>query len=211
MKNTDFENIIKVSVLISASVIIAYLYLIGAENIWGFVRAISAGVSSASIFIFLYIKFLWRMPVFNKIAKRPFLSGTWQGTLKSDYKFENGEGVPPKEIFLVIRQDFLRIHIQSFTDRFNAESYVEAILYEESKGLKKLVYVYRQGTSDLGNQRGDEGTSELNILTNINPELEGRYWTNIKTAGELYFKKISETHIEKFSQGIDLSNKLLNT
>lgn len=165
------------------------------------------GITIALLFWAAYFKWLWKIPLVKYIVKRQNLNGTWEGILISDWKNEFGKSVPPKEIFLVVRQNFLNIHFTSFTNNYIGTSYVEAILYDEEKGINKVIYIYRKETSDIGQQENNEGTTELRVLTSEEPKMEGKYWTNIKTCGIIKLRKLTAKHIETFEEGLKIKQK----
>lgn len=201
MKKEELYNIARVSISIASVIAILYLSVSGKPTLKEILRGVSFGVTTATTFWLLYNNWLWKFIPFNKLINRPNLNGTWKGVLVSDWKNDNGEGVPPKEIFIVIRQNFLNLHITSFTDNFMGVSYVESLLIDKEKGVKKVIYIYKKETSDLGKQESNEGTCELRIIQN-DKRLEGKYWTNIKTNGVLKLEKLLDSHIETYSEGV---------
>ena len=205
MKRDDLITIVKISVTMAAVIALIYLMVLGKDGeLSTILRAISTGISITSIFWIIHVKWLWKLPLFNQIIVRPNMNGTWAGILVSDWRGDDGKQVAPKDIFVVVRQDFLNLHITTFTNNFIGVSYVEALLIDKQRGVQKMVYLYKKETADYGMQESNEGISELRLISNDKQKLEGRYWTSIKTNGYLKLEKVSKKHVETFEEGQEL-------
>lgn len=222
MKKEELIKIIRISIVLA--VLLGSCYFLINDNVLSLengYRAIGISVTSISFFWIFYIKWGWKIPLINNIISKPNISGTWKGYLQSDWKDDKGEGIGAKDMYITIRQDFLKTHITTFTDNFIGVSYVESILVDKSKGVRKIIYLYKKETSDFGKQENNEGATELRIIKKeytlweiikikikrdkkTPMKLEGTYWTNIKTNGSLEFERISSKHIESYEQGIEM-------
>lgn len=207
MKHSEINLIATLSILFAVLLGISYFLVSNSElNFTNGVKAISYGISIVTIFWSFYIKWGWKWCLLKRIFYRPNVNGTWAGELESDYKDENGNLIPPKKIFLVIRQDFLRINISSFTDNFIGRSYSESFRLKKKSGIKNISYLYRKETSMNYTGNSAEGGAELRLIESRNNILEGKYWTNNKTNGTYKVTFITRTYIDCVGDALLLIN-----
>ena len=110
MKRNEINLMITSSIFISILFAIIYLWL--NEDVLSFktgFKSISFGITAITFFWGLYFKYGWKWPILKKMFYRPNIIGTWVGELESDWKDNNGNQIPNKKIFVVIRQNFLRV------------------------------------------------------------------------------------------------------
>lgn len=202
MRQKELNKIVYIS--ISGAAILTLLYLICNKtyDITTFYRGSSFSISLMTLFWAFYIAYGWKLYLLNKIFFRPNLNGTWKGELISDWKDENGNPIAPKEIFIVIRQNFLRIHFTTFTDNFVGYSYSETFNLKQGTGLKNVAYLYRKDTSKFNDDDLREGATELRLIDDkCFRKLDGKYWTNTKTQGRICVKYLGNEHIDSFESG----------
>jgi hypothetical protein len=144
---------------------------------------ISKSVSIVTMFWIVYFNYFWKIKFMNKIFNIPNLNGTWNGTLNSDWKDEHGNGVEEIEFYIVIKQNFLNLHIKTFTEKYAGKSYIEKMDFNEKEGEINIAYFY---CSDIISSEEDnrQGVAELRVLENI-IRLDGKYWTRNKTCGSI--------------------------
>lgn len=151
-----------------------------------------------------YFKYGWTLPVLNKlIIPRIDLNGTWFGSYESrDNQNQEVKG----EIGIRIKQDFLTISLNSFTEKFNNYSYSEEVKYEEKSDTYGVVYVYSQKENNILDISQRNGTSEL-TLKNIGDTLclEGTFWTVHGTKGKLSVTRITKKQIDTFKETKSIS------
>ncbi|WP_373514049.1 hypothetical protein [Persicitalea sp.] len=208
MKKEELDSLIKISAY-SAILLTLLLLLLNdsIEELSTIFRAVTTSVSIVVLFWGLYFKWLWKYCPFKYLLYRPNISGTWKGILASDWKDKNGLLIQPKIFFIVIRQNFLDTNITTFTDNFIGVSYAENLLLNDARGEKKLTYLYRKDTADVGIQESNEGACELRINERQPMNMEGRYWSNIKTKGIIKVIKLSDDIIISFQEGLTLTEK----
>lgn len=137
----------------------------------------------------------------RKIFYRPNLNGTWQGEFVSDWGKNEGEMGDPNDFFIVIRQNFLRIHFTTYTKTFIGYSYSETLNLKKETGLKNVAYLYRKDTSQSNEDNLREGATELRLIineTNKSKKLEGKFWTNTRTQGKISVSLLTEKHLDSF-------------
>ncbi|WP_394058710.1 hypothetical protein [Paenibacillus sp. 843] len=186
---------IKVSILLYVIVFFICLYFFEGN----FLKSISPALTVVSILWILYFKFAWSLPVFNLLFKVPNLNGTWVGTLKSDWLDENGKSVDDIEFYIVIKQQFLNLHIKTFTENYCGKSYIEKLEFKEKEDEVILAYFY---CSDLLSNEEDlrQGVSELRVIRDESAFLHGKYWTRNKTSGIISLCHFKDRHYSTFEQ-----------
>ncbi|WP_109300596.1 hypothetical protein [Aquimarina sp. AU474] len=207
MKKDELKLIVTISIALATLIGVVYIVILDKRfNLTDGLRAISFGITITTLFWAFYFSYGWKWWMLNKIFYRPNLSGTWSGTLKSDWEDENGEKVGDIEFYLVIRQSFLRIHFTTFTNSFIGISYSETMALKKETGLKNVAYLYRKETSQDDNEILQEGATELRLIDSNPKELIGRYWSNQKTNGKINVSFISSEIVDSFNDAKSLKN-----
>lgn len=200
MKKEELSKFIYISITISACLTLLYILITQSNNLNTFLRGTSLSITCVTLFWTFYFSLGWKIKPFNNIFYKPNLNGTWSGILTSDWKDKNGNCVEPIEIYIVIRQNFLRIHFTTFTSTFVGYSYSESFNLKKDTGLKNVVYLYRKDTSQNNDEDLREGATELRIiLFEKQKHLNGKYWTNTKTQGRIEVSHISDVHADSFN------------
>ena len=199
MKKEELNKTIYISITISACLTLIYILQNNTLDLITFYRGASFSITLVTLFWTFYFAYGWKFWGINKIFYRPNLNGTWKGLIISDWKDENGNLIPPKEIYIVIRQNFLRIHFTTFTNTFVGYSYSETFSLKKETGLKNVAYLYRKDTSQNIDEDLREGATELRLINDNNfKKLEGKYWTNTKTQGKISVGFFNKNHVDSF-------------
>lgn len=205
MKKDELKLITTISISMATILGVAFLVLRDQVfNLSNGLRALSFGITCTTIFWTLYFSIGWKIWGFRKIFYRPNLNGTWKGILKSDWKDENNQPIGNIEFYIVIRQNFLRIHFTTFTDSFIGTSYSETLSLKKEIGLKNVAYLYRKETSQEDDEVLQEGATELRLIEAKIKRLEGKYWSNIKTNGKIFVSFISKKKVDSFLDAQEL-------
>jgi hypothetical protein len=139
------------------------------------------------------------VPKLNRILFKKNINGTWFGIYES-VDTNNGNRFSG-EISLVIKQNFLNLHISSCTEKYKNNSYSEMLSHDKKSDKNKLVYVYAQEEVNVLDQFIRKGTTELELTMDKNKaELYGKFWTNSGTVGQLKLMNVSKEHIEFFEE-----------
>lgn len=157
-------------------------------------------VSIVTGFWFFYFRWGWKWSPFKYLFPQPDLNGTWIGIYETDGLDEKGQCVPIGEICLTIRQNFLFVHITSFTDKYVAYSYAENLLLDKNRGIQKLAYLYSQNRTNPGAEGDRQGTAELSVLGSTPTELSGSFWTNAKSNGFLKVRRVLKGPVTSFGE-----------
>lgn len=152
-------------------------------------RAFSPAVGVAVFLFGVFYKAAWRWEWLAKWMNRPVVHGIWKGELRSDFGAGGGRPliVP---IYFVVRQTYLTLSVQSFTERQDGESRLEALLKNSKTEATRLCYVFELRKLYPGANSLTSGAGDLKLVGE-GRELRGTYWTNTPTHGELLLKLIS--------------------
>ena len=157
-------------------------------------------VLAASLLLYAFDEFLWKLPVVNYFAKRPVLHGTWKGTFESDYEYpETGKSEGPTEAYLVARQTYSSLHLRFMTQRSPSES-MACELKAKSDGRYEVYAVYENRPPLLSQEasRAHRGGLILAVVGAPVHALEGSYWTDRKTRGDVKLDQRSENVHDDF-------------
>jgi hypothetical protein len=164
---------------------------------------VGAASSVASLFVLGFDHYFWRLPMFGrKLSRRPDLRGTWRGRLASGWENpEIGKQIDPDpEVYLVIRQTFWNVTAHLITKESKSCSTTAAI-ESDGCGHYQLVAQYRNTPRASARDRSDVhyGSFKLDIAGEPVGQLEGFYWTDRKTRGDLDFDRRSKRLVETFA------------
>jgi hypothetical protein len=150
---------------------------------------IDTGVLSVTVFLFVFSKWLWKLPALQKIGlvKFPDLSGTWEGELITSI---DGTKLP---LNCTIRQNPWSIAWECWTPHSKNSSITTQLVIDEASDDAVLSIVYRN-VADQGNAAQhsvdhhgacllDLVRKEGELRASTDWKLIGSYWTNKKVNG----------------------------
>lgn len=181
----------------------AALLWVGGENVsLGWVRYLSLATLVAVGLEIAYDKWFWAMLP----GKGPDLRGTWHGRLTTHW-IDPATGVSPapKTCYLAVRQTASSVHIALMTDESRSRSSIAELSQTELGG--GLHYLYRNQPKIGVDHRSTAhyGAVTLEIDT-AGSQLDGHYWTDRGTRGELTFT----TRIEQITATFDEASHLFD-
>lgn len=147
-------------------------------------RSLSPALLATSGLFYVFFRWVWRIGIIARLMGRPVICGAWLGYLSSDYKKGPSDSGITLPIVFIIRQTYLTLSIQSFTDRQIGESRVEALIRSTRTEVTRLAYVFELKKSYPGQQMVTSGAGELQLLSK-GTLLRGTYWTSTPTHGTL--------------------------
>jgi predicted pore-forming effector associated with SMODS systems len=131
---------------------------------------------------------LWRLSLLRGwLVKRPFIAGTWCTEVRSNWKdLATGEQIPPLAAFIVIRQTFSSLTLCLITDESRSEL-AGAEVVRSADGTYRVFGVYTNEPRFAVRARSPMhyGGLELRVAGSPPERIEGHYWTDRNTAGEL--------------------------
>lgn len=122
-------------------------------------------VTIYGIFITIYKKWLWKLPIFQNYHGIPDFNGIWEGELSSFLKGEK------RKITILIKQDWDKIKIQTYTNKGAKAESTLASINVDNTGAVFLSYAFdniREKSTYIG----------FNCLRYYEDELMGEYFTN---------------------------------
>jgi hypothetical protein len=150
---------------------------------------------------------LWRWPIFRGwLVKRPLLTGTWRAEVRSNWIDPiTGRQIAPISAFMVIRQTFSRLTLCLITGESMSEL-LGAEIVRSGDGTYRVFGVYRNEPR-LGVRHRSEihyGALELRVAGSPPERMEGHYWTDRDTAGELFLSGRTSSYAYDFASAMRL-------
>lgn len=153
-----------------------------------------------SVVVLLAIGFelwLWKLPFLHGwLVKRPVLTGTWRAELRSNWKDASGAVIPPIEGYVVIRQTFLNLSLRLLTKESSSHLVgTEIVCSVDGQYCVSGVYRNEPRYQDRSHSEIHFGAVWLQVIDTPVQMLEGHYWTDRNTAGEM---KLTDRRKPKF-------------
>ena len=136
-----------------------------------------------------FIKVAWKWKIFYPwLVPFPNLSGDWEGELKSNWKEKSLDTIPTK---IKIIQTFFNVQIKIKTNESRSYSIGVSFDIEKDRGLEQLIYSYINTPKSNVRERSEihYGSTLLTFEGFKVNEMEGQYWTDRLTTGEISLKK----------------------
>jgi hypothetical protein len=199
MKRTILIRVVAAVVLIVFSV--GTWIKSGQLNV-GWLQFFSACVFIATMIISLWDIWLWRIPLVQRIPGVPrSVRGTWQGTLSS-FWVDPGTNrrISPKPAYLVVRQSYSLVSVTLLTDESKSTSSLASVSMQDHTAVLAYLYVNRPRPSVEDHSRMHHGSTVLDIVGTPAIRLEGRYWTDRESRGELLFSARVKSMADDYAQ-----------
>lgn len=209
MKNFRLKNSVYLLVFISAIswYVLALLLNVDISIVKDFFGLVPQIVTIDLFIIFIFTKWGWRFKVFRGwLVLFPDLNGTWIGNIYSDWiNPETGEGVKPIPVMLTMYQSFSHISCIMHTGEMKSFSFAEGFNIDEDKQIKQIAYIYTSKPRIIINQRSlpHDGSIVFDIIESPEKKLNGRYWTERKTKGEIILTYYSKTILEEIPDSLE--------
>ncbi|MEU2689527.1 hypothetical protein ABZ654_37785 [Streptomyces hygroscopicus] len=150
-----------------------------------------AGIIAALVFA-LWERFIWKWKVVRYFTGVPLVNGTWRGHIVSSYIRPDGSGVPSIPTALYISQSASKVTVTLFTGESKSVSETAKTL-RDPDGRWRLSWQYvntpRPGVRDRSERH--RGAAEVFIGSQSGEGLEGSYFTDRRTDGELHLTEWS--------------------
>jgi hypothetical protein len=163
----------------------------------GWLHPLSMVTSAVLLLCMAFELWLWKLPLLHGwFVKRPVIEGTWRAELRSNWKDSSGATIPPIEGYVVIRQTLLNLSMRLMTKE-SASHLVGTEIVCAADGLYCVSGVYRNEPryQDRTHSQIHFGAVWLRVIDSPAQMLEGHYWTDRNTAGEMH---LTERRSEKF-------------
>lgn len=190
MKNVNLKWFLYILLGISGLVwfTVARLGNLNLQNFIGFIEPIPKVITVDMILMTVFIKWLWKWRLFQGwLVPFPNLSGTWYGSIQTNWKDAQGNIPGPIPVILTINQKFISLNCVMRSAEMESHSYVEGFQIDKDAQIKQLCYSYTSKPNILIRERSapHDGTVLLNIVGRPVYKLEGEYWTQRHTTGKI--------------------------
>lgn len=144
------------------------------------------------IIIYIFNKWIWKIPfLYPYIISTPNLQGTWKGYIKSSWANpDTDETIPQIEAYLAITQTFSSIQARLMTTESSSDLIIGK-LYQNTQEMSviSIVGIYHNTSKILRRESNPMhyGSIIIQVQGNSDFTLEGEYWTDRFTKGEIQF------------------------
>jgi hypothetical protein len=150
---------------------------------------VSTTISINIILWMIFIAWAWKFKIFYPwLVPFPNLSGDWEGTIKSNWKEKELEPIP---IEVSITQNFFNVQVRIKTKESRSYSIGASFDIDNERGFQQLFYTYLN-TPKAGVRERSEihyGSTILNFDGFKVTKMDGEYWTDRETTGEITLTK----------------------
>lgn len=193
MSNRRVQLVAVVVVLVFAGGIA----LSGDEVKSDWLRFFGAAVFAAVLILSAWEQFVWKWPPAQRFRNVPTnLNGTWKGTLTSLWEAPDGSPVPPKDAYLVVRQTASTASVVLLTDESRSRSSLAAVQSGEDGVQLNYIFLNSPAPRHEVQSRMHRGGAVLDVSGRPAVSIEGRYWTDRESRGELSFSEHSRLHAD---------------
>ncbi len=169
-------------------------------------RFYSVAVTAAVVALGVWNHWLWHMRLVQKSHTVPHdLRGTWEGTLASQWiNPQTGQGIPPKTVYLVIRQTAATVSVVLLTNESMSRSSLAIARAGDGSAGLDYMYLNEPKSSIEHRSRMHHGSTSLSIVGRPATRLHGRYWTDRDSRGELDFVNRSPSLADDYDSAVGL-------
>ncbi|MCK9452681.1 MAG: hypothetical protein M0Q90_13390 [Bacteroidales bacterium] len=155
-------------------------------------KAITHVSTTISINIILWMIFIawgWKLKIFYPwLVPFPNLSGDWEGNIKSNWKEKELEPIP---IEVSITQNFFNVQVRIKTKESRSYSIGASFDIDNERGFQQIYYTYLNSPKAGVRERSEihYGSTILNFDGFKVTKMDGEYWTDRETTGEITLTK----------------------
>lgn len=166
-----------------------------------FLRPFSVVSGVVAVTLTGFDRWAWRLRCLHGwFVKRPDLNGTWRAELRSNWIDPGtGQRIPPIVAFVAIRQSYSSISVRMMTAESSSEL-LSAGVVQAIDDTCRLVGVYRNEPRISVQHRSRVHNGALLLQINGSPPetLDGHYWTDRGTQGEIRLSERNPTIVGSF-------------
>jgi hypothetical protein len=176
-------------------------------------RPLSA-VTSAVVLLSVAFEFwLWKLPALQGwLVKRPVIEGTWRAEILSNWKNDSGNTLPPIEGYVVIKQTLLNLSLRLMTSESSSHLIgTEIVCASDGTYCVSGVYQNEPRYQDRNHSEIHFGAVWLQVVGSPAHIIQGHYWTDRKTAGEMRLTERQEIELADFKSAQTYFARLTKT
>lgn len=212
MKNMNNNIHIKALLYVTAFVWALLLLYQGQTLTWGFVKSLNYIAAFMIILIGVFDRWIWKWNFLHPwFVSTPVLVGTWKGVLTSDWiDPETGQQIPPVNAFMLIYQTYSMITAKLITPESSSDLISSNLSANHNIYELTGLYVNTPRASVRERSSIHYGGVVLKVHQNKVITLQGHYWTDRKSLGEIKFTQcsasITETTYDACADAFNKSN-----
>jgi len=197
---------IRVVAAVVVAVFVAGTWLKTGKSDFGWLKLFSAAVLVATLVLGLWDIWLWRLPLAQRTPGPPrCVRGTWKGALTSFWvNPATGRKPEPKVVYLVVRQTATLTSVTLLTDESKSTSSLADVSAVGGTSVLTYLYLNRPEMRVEHQSRMHHGSAVLDISGVPARRLQGRYWTDRDSKGELDFVERSKKLADDFAEATEL-------
>jgi hypothetical protein len=172
------------------------------DIIWKAIRLIPTVVTIDLLTWYIFSKWAWKWQIFQKwLVPYPFIQGTWRGAIKTTWD-ETEMNIP---IYLVINQSFISLSCVMISKEMKSKSYSTDFIIDQDNQTISIIYSYISETKISVRERSPihNGTAILEIISEKERKMVGKYWTDRKTIGEIELKYSCHDLLKEYPRDIE--------
>lgn len=153
-----------------------YFSFLKCESLYDYFGAAGEAISIATVILFLYDKFLWKI---NPLDSTPRLGGKYTGTIE----YTDNNQKKRKSTKVIITQTSLKVMVKITTNEITSNTITSNLIEENGEYVLYYTYITNPRSRYSDENPIQHGTCRL-TKTGVNT-LEGKYWTSRKTIGDI--------------------------
>lgn len=165
----------------------------------------SIAVFVCTVLFMLWDKWIWKSKFAQMIpGVSRNLSGTWEATLDSFWiNPATGSSPPAKTVYMVVRQTSSSASVTLISDESKSKSSLARVVEEDGSWLLHYVYTNEPRLEVRGRSPIHHGSAVLAATGSPAKRLEGGYWTDRDSKGQLKLLRRSKKLAEDFKEASD--------
>lgn len=171
----------------------------------GWLSVIGGTVSGMSLVLLAFQHWIWTWPWLQDwFVQRPDLQGTWRVRIDSSWVGEDGASPETIDAYLVIRQTYSTLSLRMLTPESSSEM-VGCSIERADDGVYRIAGTYQNRPRISLRDRSPIhfGAIALDVQGKPPTALEGHYWTDRLTRGELVATERKEMKMHSYAEAFD--------
>jgi hypothetical protein len=192
----SLRNRLKILIYVGAGTLLLLGFLTKGPRVAGITVA-RLGIVETVIFVVIvaFNQWLWRQPlVVDALRTGPVLRGTWKGTSRTTHDGRE------RTAYLCIRQTFAELEVRLLSEESTSDT-TSCQLVRKFDGLSVIEYSYTNTPLASVRDRSSLhlGAARLESTGQRPHRLEGSYWTDRRSTGDLTFTEHTPKILQSFA------------